>query len=205
MNPGCSVGPTLIGKTMRLTVHAPKTEHHEGHETREVPIFPELVEPLRDADAVAETGEPHVLPMLQERTSASLRKPILQAIEKAGSKPWAKLWTALRATRDTELREDFPAHVVTSWIGHDDSVAQRHYLQVTDDHFARAAKARTKSGAQVAQIAAQNQAAGFRRESQESSQVVDACDSMQKETAARENVPLHQVGVTGLEPVTSAV
>ena len=35
----------------------------------------------------------------------------------------SELWTALRASRDTELRERFPSHVVTKWIGHDDRVA----------------------------------------------------------------------------------
>ena len=26
----------------RITVHSPKTEHHEGKESRQIPIFPEL-------------------------------------------------------------------------------------------------------------------------------------------------------------------
>ena len=51
---------------------------------------------------------------------------------------WDKLWTTLRATRDTELRETFPSHVVAGWIGHDDRVAERHYLQITDAHFEKA-------------------------------------------------------------------
>jgi hypothetical protein len=31
-------------------------------------------------------------------------------------------------------------HVVCSWIGNTQAVAAEHYLQVTDEHFARAAK-----------------------------------------------------------------
>ena len=30
-------------------------------------------------------------------------------------------------------------HVVCSWIGNSEAVAAKHYLQVTDKHFARAA------------------------------------------------------------------
>jgi len=32
----------------RFTVTSSKTEHHEGHETRQVPIFPELLPHLRE-------------------------------------------------------------------------------------------------------------------------------------------------------------
>ena len=32
----------------RILVTSPKTEHHVGRESRDIPMFPELVEPLRD-------------------------------------------------------------------------------------------------------------------------------------------------------------
>ena len=77
-----------------------------------------------------------MIPELQHRTDTSLRKPILRAIEDAGGKPWPKLWTTLRSTRDTELRRDNPDHVVNAMIGHSQEVAERHYLQITDEDFA---------------------------------------------------------------------
>src|SRR5436190_12956284 len=40
-------------------------------------------------------------------------------------------------------RAVYPAHVVCAWIGNSEQVARKHYLQVTDEHFARAAKTRT--------------------------------------------------------------
>ena len=43
-----------------------------------------------------------------------------------------------------ELAEEFPAHVVCAWMGNTEAIARKHYLQVTDDHFAAA----VKSGAQ---------------------------------------------------------
>ncbi len=35
--------------------------------------------------------------------------------------------------------EEYHLHVVCSWIGNSEPVAMRHYLQVRDEHFARAA------------------------------------------------------------------
>lgn len=58
---------------------------------------------------------------------------------------WPKLYVALRASRDTELREELPGHVVDSWIGHNEAVAKKNYLQVTDDHFDRYSKAKQKA------------------------------------------------------------
>ena len=40
----------------------------------------------------------------------------------------------MRATRDTELRESFRSHEVDAWIGHDEAVAKRNDLRITDQH-----------------------------------------------------------------------
>jgi hypothetical protein len=45
--------------------------------------------------------------------------------------------TNLRFTRQTELTESFPAHVVCGWMGNSERVAQGHYLQVIEDHLQR--------------------------------------------------------------------
>ena len=54
--------------------------------------------------------------------------------------PWPKLFHNLRATRQTELEENFPTHVVCKWLGNSAAVARKHYLQVTDEHFPKAAQ-----------------------------------------------------------------
>ncbi len=51
---------------------------------------------------------------------------------------WPKLWVNLRSTRETELAERFPMHVVCQWIGNTQAIAAKHYLQVTDDHYSQA-------------------------------------------------------------------
>ena len=45
----------------------------------------------------------------------------------------------MRASRETELVQTYPLHVVTAWIGNSARVAAKHYLQVTDADFERAA------------------------------------------------------------------
>jgi len=49
-----------------------------------------------------------------------------------------KLFQSLRSTRQTELVEAFPLHVVCAWLGNSAAVAAKHYLQVRDEDFQRA-------------------------------------------------------------------
>jgi len=51
---------------------------------------------------------------------------------------WPKLFHNLRTRRQTELTARFPLHVVCGWIGNSAPIADKHYLQITDDHYADA-------------------------------------------------------------------
>ena len=53
----------------------------------------------------------------------------------AGVSPWPRLFQNLRASRETELADRFPSHVVAGWIGHSMRVAEEHYLQITPEHL----------------------------------------------------------------------
>ncbi len=50
------------------------------------------------------------------------------------------LFQDLRSTRQTELEETFPSHVVCQWIGNSPKVASKRYLQTTKEHFQKAAQ-----------------------------------------------------------------
>ena len=121
----------------RIRVHSPKTEHHEGKESRIVPLFPELVPYLREVFEQAEPGSEYVVTRYRSM-NYNLRTQLLRIIAKAGLEPWPKLFQNLRSTRETELAEHWPEHVVCAWIGNSKKVAREHYLQVTDEHFRRA-------------------------------------------------------------------
>jgi integrase len=121
----------------RMTIRSPKTEHIVGKESRVVPLFPELRPYLEAAFDRAEPGTVHVITICRSGEK-NFRTRMERIIERAGLTPWPKLFQNLRSTRETELAESFPLHVVTAWIGNSQPVALKHYLQVTDDHFDRA-------------------------------------------------------------------
>ncbi len=142
----------------RFTVHSCKTEHHDGKESRQVPIFPELRPYLEQAFDEAEPGSEYIITRARDG-GVNLRTGLQRIIERAGLVPWPKLFHNLRATRETELAEIYPIHVVCAWIGNSAAVAQEHYLQVTDEHFAQAAGQPVGAGKKApAEKAAQNQA-----------------------------------------------
>jgi glutamate synthase domain-containing protein 2 len=119
--------------------------------------------------------------------------------------PWPKPWQNLRSSRETELTEDFPLHVVTAWSGNTEAVAKRHYLQVTEDHFSKAAKSGAESGAVAVQKAVQQPAMSSGSESQETKQALAEQELVRSDAGMCDGVPYHLVGVTGFEPVTSAM
>ncbi len=124
----------------RICVHSPKTEHHQGGESRLIPIFPELRPYLEQVWEQAEPGTEYVITRYRT-ANANLRTQLMKIVRRAGLEPWPKMFHNLRATRQTELEESFPSHVVNAWIGNSRSVAEKHYLQVTDAHFAKAQEA----------------------------------------------------------------
>lgn len=118
----------------RIRVPSPKTAHHEGKDCRSIPIFPELRKPLMDVFTEAEPGTEHVITRYRDARQ-NLRTQLQRIIKKAGLEAWPKLWHNLRSTRQTELAETYPIHVVCAWLGNTRAVAQEHYLQITDSHF----------------------------------------------------------------------
>ena len=149
----------------RMLVRSPKTAHHAGHESRIVPLFPELLPYLREAFEEAEPGSEYVI--TRYRTAGcNLRTQLKRIIAKAGLKCWPKLFQNLRSTRETELAERWPEHVVCAWIGNSKAVAREHYLQVTEEHFERAAGL-IDGDNEAAQNAAQYDAESSRTPSQQ--------------------------------------
>jgi len=116
---------------------------------------------------------------------------LLDIIWSAGLKEWPKLFQNLRSTRQTELSETFPSHVVCKWMGNSKPVADRHYLQTTEAHFAR-----TILGDQAAQKAAQQGAESAGKELQaewKNPNFSAECDPLRYYTSI-------QVAEAGLEP-----
>ncbi|MCX7422515.1 MAG: tyrosine-type recombinase/integrase [Planctomycetia bacterium] len=177
----------------RMLIHSPKTEHHAGKATRVVPLFAELRPYLEDVFDQAPEGSDFVLPSLQREAAqlgdwraVNLRTRFQKIVKKAGQAPWPRLWHNLRASRQTELTESFPAHVVSAWLGNSERIAAAHYLQVLDSHFQKAAS-----------IPARGTPASDDFESHrisENAEIPHFC-----------GISGAKVGDTGFEPVTSTV
>ncbi len=148
----------------RMTVHSSKTARHAGHESRVVPLFPELRPYLEAVFDAAEPGTASVI--TGYRDNSNLRTQLKRIIKQAGLTPWPRITHNLRASRATELAADYPSHVAAAWLGHSTLVAQKHYWTVTDSDFERAARdGGAESGAPSAQKAAQHAHAATRRDS----------------------------------------
>ena len=186
----------------RITIRSPKTEHHPGGESRQIPLFPELLPYLRDVFEQAEPGTEYVITRYRD-TSANLRTQLLRIIRKAGLEAWPKLFQNLRSTRETELAETYPLHVVCAWLGNSQPVAAKHYLQVTDEHFELGAAADS-----ALQNALQHPAALARTEPHEESAQFGkrrTCKDLRDYATVCEETKKVGLGDTGLEPVTSCL
>ena len=80
----------------------------------------------------------------------AMRTQFGRILKRANIDAWPKPWQNLRSTRETELAERFPLHVVCEWIGNSRPVALEHYLQVTDGHFKQATTEEAQNPAQCA-------------------------------------------------------
>jgi integrase len=111
----------------RFTVNSPKTG------PRVVPLFPEVLSAL---DAQWEEAPDRTIKVIQGyHDNNNLRTQFSRILRRAGVKQWPKLFQNLRSTRETELTELYPLHVVCKWIGNSQPVALKHYLQVTEEHW----------------------------------------------------------------------
>ena len=80
--------------------------------------------------------------------NSNLRRRFKKIVGRAGLQPWPKLFQNMRASRATELVKDFPEHVVTAWIGRSKRIAQKHYLQVTEEDYKQASSNPTQNPTQ---------------------------------------------------------
>jgi len=131
----------------RLRVPSCKTEHHAGGAERTIPLFPEVESALLELYDPEDVGNSLIITRYRD-TRSNLRTQLCRIIKRAGLEVWERPWHNMRATRETELAESFPIHVVCAWIGNSARVAQAHYLQVTDAHYEKAIDGAAQKAAQ---------------------------------------------------------
>ena len=185
--------------TEKITVPSPKTER-SGKSYRVIPLFPELRPYLDEMRSLPSTGSAYVIPRYRGR-DANLRTQFLRIIRRAGEEAWPRLFHNLRASRQTELENHLPSHVVADWLGNSVTIARLHYLKTNDDHFSKALQilGGARGGAAVVQEVVPQSAAMSRTQKQKTSQALAACDVMPNVATSSELVQLEMAPPRRLE------
>jgi len=188
-----------------IRVPCPKMEHVEGRESREVPLFPEIRPFLQEVYDLAEPGMEWIICRHRPKSvrngdgwkNANLRTALSRIYVRAGLKVPTIPWNNMRASRATELAEDYPGHVAAAWLGHTEEIANAHYRQVLPEHIE---KAISDGGVMppVMPLAAVLPGMDPQAEKQPSSQL----EAAQKETAARDGVQPSSMEAAGIEPAS---
>ena len=121
----------------RMTVDSPKNAKKRGSPYRIVPLFKELRPYLEQAFEAAPEGAEYCIGRYRE-PDQNLRTQLCRILRRAGVQQWPKLFVNLRSSRETDLNNQFPQHVVCKWMDNSPTVAMKHYLQITDAHFGAA-------------------------------------------------------------------
>ena len=192
----------------KIRVSSPKTEHIEEKDHRWVPLFPEIMEPLRQAFDCAKEGDRYIFP----RTitgATNLRKVLESIIKKAGLSSWPKLFQNLRASRETELCQKHQLHVVAAWIGNTPTVAMGHYLQVIDSDWEKATstteKSITKSDTLGAKTTHFNTHCGGSETFTNIQDLIEIFGNSSVLSEITEQMKSDLVGAEGIEPPTNTV
>ena len=114
----------------KLTLIAEKTGRR-----RVVPVQPRLYGMLLEAFGSAEEGGQRICPISRYclwRNFQAIRK-------RAGLAKWKDAFQVMRRNCETDWAQRYPQYAVSTWIGHDIAVSARHYLQVPQELYDKAA------------------------------------------------------------------
>ena len=135
----------------RMTITAPKMEHHDGGGVRVCPLFPRVREALEGLERVGEyvVNKPGYCEAANTEkgwANANLRTQFLKQLAKADVKPWPRLFHSMRASCETEVEREFGRPAACAWLGNTEAVAKEHYLMVFEDDWQRATGKKPKEG-----------------------------------------------------------
>ena len=175
-------------------------------------ISPRKLWDLTNCLVEAKAGEKFVITRYRDLRQ-NLRTQFMRIIGGGGLEPWPRLFHNLRASRQTELEQEFPGYVVAKWMGNSESVARKHYLMVTEDHYLRAVQGPGNSAAPGAARGAENALHGALRhgaaqsgiESQDGRKSMDDgefCESVQNNAAQRKCTGPQDLPPRGVEPLS---
>ena len=118
----------------RFTVKSPKTEQHENHSQRTVPLFAELRSELEKHFSQDE----FVIQGLQG-TSWNLHDSFQKIADRAGLGVIVRPFDNMRMSRSNEVLRRWGSQKESRWIGHSVDTMEKHYFELEDEDFLEAA------------------------------------------------------------------
>ncbi|MCC7334034.1 MAG: site-specific integrase [Pirellulaceae bacterium] len=125
----------------RMRIFSPKLARNKHKGIRYCPIFPELLPYLESLSELAKhrgANQTDYIITAPRGSESVLRPGMLKILKLAGLEVYPKLFQNLRASRETELMDEFPIKDVCSWIGNSPKVAMEHYAMQRQGSFDRA-------------------------------------------------------------------
>lgn len=113
----------------RFRVDSPKTG------LRTVPIVPEVMELLEQQFEAVPDGAEFVLPDVAKAERSKYPHRITRIVNTLKLERWPRLMHSMRASRQTDWNEVFPAHITAAWMGNSPVIGDRHYNRMLDAHF----------------------------------------------------------------------
>ena len=160
----------------RFTVHEKKVEHHPGRGRRVVPIFEALRPHLERAYRERAPGAVYVVP--RARGGQNLGTQAKRIIEKAGVKPWPKLFVNMRGSCSDDLeRRAIPEKAINAWIGNTARMRQRHYHSVRPEDWAAVTGKAAQIPARPASFSSVQEPSALHQSSEKSLDVVNDAEN----------------------------
>ena len=124
----------------RFLVRSPKTERHEGHSERYVPLFKELWTELEQYLSLEDTEDNEFVvqrSLVKERRS--FPKRFQRIANKAGLGIIVRPFDNMRMSRCNEVLRKYGPLKESLWMGHSFRTLKDHYLHLTDEDYMEAA------------------------------------------------------------------
>jgi integrase len=125
----------------RFLVRSPKTEQHEGHRERIVPLFAELRVELERHFSLDEAKDAEFVIECYQNTAWGLHHHFNKIAKRAGLGTIIRPFDNMRMSRSNEVLARWGQAKESLWIGHSARVMQAHYLRLSDEDFSEAAGA----------------------------------------------------------------
>lgn len=102
---------------------------------RTIPIVAEVMPLLEQQFEAVPEGTEFVLPKMVAGERTAYYGRVVRLVERMDIEKWPRFFHSMRASRQTDWNEVFPAHVTAAWMGNSPTIGDKHYNRTLDAHF----------------------------------------------------------------------